>query len=83
MPNNGLTDHSFSANEVSGKLTFFTRDTETYTCVAGGKECKFLGKFCVHTKWIIPKQERERKNLSLVFYRIAVLEKRLFSVECP
>ena len=37
------------------KLTFLPPDTHMYVCVSEGNKCMFFGKFCVHTKSMIPK----------------------------
>ena len=48
-------DNPFSADpKFSEKLTCLTTDTLRYVRVSDGKTCKFLRKFCLRIKWMIP-----------------------------
>ena len=53
-------------------------DTHTYVYVSEGKKDQFFGKFCLHTKRMIPYGERihsSRISHSQMFFKIGILEK--------
>ena len=51
----------------------------TCACVTGGKKCKFFGKFCVRTKWMVPYS----KHNPQVFYSRNVVFDRYFVMGYP
>ena len=47
--------HLVRAQNFSNNYHFLPPDTRTNMCLSGGKKYPFFGKFCVRTKWMLPK----------------------------
>ena len=51
--------------------------TRIFVCISGGKKCKFFGKFCVRTKWLVP-----RVNWNLEYGCVEETNEWLFLSSC-
>ena len=68
-----------SMDHLFNKYAKFFAKLTTNVCVSGDKKCYFFGKFCVHTKWMIPysnvgqKRNREINRVTKTFCNTAQL----------
>ena len=50
------------------KNSILPPDTHVYVCVSGSKKCQLFGKFCLYTKWMIPRINKNCMRIALTFY---------------
>ena len=67
---------------VSISVSYLLIRTLTCACVSAAKKCSFFGKFCIRTKWMIPKKKEMILEKLNDWKTISLLHFKIYSVYC-